>query len=152
MPGRYYCIYYYWAICALIVLVLGKVYFNVQTFYVTLLKFYSLFKVRHVIWCTNHKIVVVGLCSELLMRLSYYIRRAYGKKCSTLAGPFDRELSALIARPFNVFCSAHFEHIIKRCVKCLGRDTLTETFLTESGILTDCVAGRFCSWPRTWSF
>jgi hypothetical protein len=33
--------------------------------------FCSLFKVRHVIGCTNHDIVV-GLCSELFMRLSYY--------------------------------------------------------------------------------
>ena len=35
--------------------------------------------------CINHD-TVVGLCSELLMRLSYYIHRSYGKNASTLAG------------------------------------------------------------------
>ena len=31
-------------------------------------------------------VIAVILCSELLIRLSYYIHQAYGKKCSTLAG------------------------------------------------------------------
>ena len=33
--------------------------------------------------CMNHD-MLVDLCSELIMRLSYYIRRAYGKKFLTL--------------------------------------------------------------------
>ena len=47
--------------------------------------FRSLFKVRHVIWCINHDIIL-GLCSELFMRLSYYIRLEYGKKLSSHMG------------------------------------------------------------------
>ena len=42
--------------------------------------FCSLFKIRrHDIVCINHEIVI-GLCSELLMRLFYYIHPGYGKK------------------------------------------------------------------------
>ena len=42
--------------------------------------FCIVFKVRrHVIGCINHDIVV-GLCSELLMRLSYYIHPGCGNK------------------------------------------------------------------------
>ena len=44
--------------------------------------FCSLFKVRrHVLECMNNEIVV-GLCSEPLMRLSYYIHLGYCKKLS----------------------------------------------------------------------
>ena len=48
--------------------------------------FCSRFKVkRHVIGCTNHDIVV-GLCSDIFMRLSYYIHLGYGKKFSARMG------------------------------------------------------------------
>ena len=48
--------------------------------------FSSLFKVRwHAIGCVTHDIVV-GLYSELFMRLSYYIHQGYGKKLSSLMG------------------------------------------------------------------
>ena len=43
--------------------------------------FCNLFKVRgHFIGCINHDIVI-GLCSELLVGLIYYIHPGYGKKC-----------------------------------------------------------------------
>ena len=56
----------------------------------------SLFKVRHFMGCINHDIVV-GLCSELLMRLSYYINLGYGKKFISYVGiePTQREPSTL---------------------------------------------------------
>ena len=48
--------------------------------------FCNLFKVRqHVIGCIDHDIVV-GLCSELVMRLSYSIHLGYGKKLLSLMG------------------------------------------------------------------
>ena len=47
---------------------------------------YSLFKARrHVIVCINHAIIV-GLCSLLLVRLSYYIHLGYGKNISPHMG------------------------------------------------------------------
>ena len=57
--------------------------------------FCSLFKVRrHVIGCINHDIVV-GLCSDLLIRSSYYIHLRYVKSfCLTQGsnrGPSDCE-------------------------------------------------------------
>ena len=46
--------------------------------------FYSLFKVRrHVIGCINNDIVI-SLCSELRLRLSYYIHPRYGTTSTTL--------------------------------------------------------------------
>ena len=55
-------------------------------FYVRPSDFCSLFKVRHVIGCINNDIVV-GLWSELLMRLSYYIHQScIWEKFSNLAG------------------------------------------------------------------
>ena len=46
----------------------------------------TLFNVRwHVIECSNHDIVV-GLCSGLFMRLSYYNHQGYGKKLSSQMG------------------------------------------------------------------
>ena len=61
--------------------------------------FFSLFKVRlHVIVCINHDIVV-GPCSELLMRLFYYIHLICGKiNCLTWRsnhGPSDCEPSTV---------------------------------------------------------
>ena len=52
-------------------------------FYVWPSYFWRLFKVIHVIGWTNHDI---SLCSDLVMSLSDYIHRAYGKKFSTLVG------------------------------------------------------------------
>ena len=49
-------------------------------FYVQPSDFFGLFKVgRHVNVCINYNIIV-GLCSELFVRLSYYITVGYGKK------------------------------------------------------------------------
>ena len=61
--------------------------------------FYSLFKVRqYAMGCINHDIVI-GLCSELLMRLSYYNHPGYGKKIGLTwgsnRGPSDCEPSTI---------------------------------------------------------
>ena len=55
----------------------------VDCFCVKLSNFFSLFKLRwHAIGCINND-TVVGLCSDLLMRLSYYIFLEYFKKLSS---------------------------------------------------------------------
>ena len=57
--------------------------------------FCSLFKIRrHIIGCIKNDIVVVGLCSELVVRLSYYMYLVYGRKFSPSQG--DRTAVLLI--------------------------------------------------------
>ena len=65
-------------------------------FYVQSSKFCSLLEVKwHVIGCINYG-VLVGLCSELLKRLSFYIHLAYGNsKNVSPRGNRTHELSIL---------------------------------------------------------
>ena len=69
--------------------------------------FYSLFKVgSRVIGCKNHDIAV-GLCSEILMRLSYYINLGYVKKLPSHMGSKPRSFRTWAVystpRPWLVF-------------------------------------------------
>ena len=77
--------------------------FKIDCFYVRLSEFSSLLKVRrHVIGCINHDIVV-GNCSKLPFRLSYYIHLGFGKVFTSRGNRtrdfFDHESSALTPQP-----------------------------------------------------
>ena len=89
--------------------------------------------------CINHEIV--GLCSELLMRLSCYNHQVYGKNCQlsreSNPGPLTHEPLALTARPR---LSSHSEqsknmgkgltdHELEK--RCANRENL-QSELTES--------------------
>ena len=66
--------------------------------------------------CINHD-MPVGLCSELLMRLSYHIHQAFGKKKIRLTwksnpSPFDRGSSTLPLDQSGNFCFQSINNII----------------------------------------